>query len=371
MLEFLRRDPLLALLTALAIVLTIAARPRLEELPGLLGLHAVLLVYSLSIVSVLFTESRLFRVTAARIAARLSARAALGVYTVIVGLASSVILNDVSCVVFARFSLLLAEALGLPASLVAVATALAANIGSSLTPIGNPQNILIWRYYGVSFAEFTLAMSVFALPSLALLAIYVYMLAPRVERGGETKPSIRVRIPMAVAALALLVLNIVLAEMGLEAELLAATVTLAASLLLIGAEGVGEPGIAAMLALFIYDFSLVSRILTRYHLLPASMSCLGAYAYSLILSQLVSNVPATVILLGRTCCWRALALGVNLAGVGVIHASLANLIVARLAGVKTREYHRMALPFFLALVALYTLLAATLYQHTGCPSPGV
>jgi len=353
-----RDEPLLTLLLAAALPLTLLQPPSLRELPEALGLRAVLLVYALSIVSVLMTDSRIFRWLASRIASRLSPANALAVYVLVVGLASSIILNDVACVVFAGFSLLLAQQLGLPPSLAAVATAMAANIGSSLTPIGNPQNILVWHYYRVGFAEFTLAMSLFALPSLAALALYTRLLASR-SAAGERRaaPVVRVEPRSGVAALALLALDVVSSRAGLLPEALATLATLASGVALSGRPGLGEPGVALTLALLVYDFNRVATLLEAHHLLPTRLPCLHAYLYALLLSQLVSNVPATVMLLGRTSCWRAIALGADLAGVGLIHASLANLIVARLTGVSAREYHRIALPYFAALAAIYTSLA--------------
>ena len=65
------------------------------------------------------------------------------------------------------------------------------------------------------------------------------------------------------------------------------------------------------------------------------------------LSQLISNVPATVIFLGSKPEWLPLALGVNLGGNGLVVGSLANIIAIRISGIRMSDFHRFSMPYFL------------------------
>jgi len=67
------------------------------------------------------------------------------------------------------------------------------------------------------------------------------------------------------------------------------------------------------------------------------------------LSQLISNVPATILLSGHSPDWRALAWGVDMGGFGLAVGSLANLIALRLAGTRGSAFtfHAWAAPFLL------------------------
>lgn len=60
----------------------------------------------------------------------------------------------------------------LPATRLIVFEALAVNVGSALTPIGNPQNLFLWQLSQVSFAEFTIHMA----PLVAVLSVLLAVL---------------------------------------------------------------------------------------------------------------------------------------------------------------------------------------------------
>jgi Na+/H+ antiporter NhaD/arsenite permease-like protein len=85
----------------------------------------------------------------------------------------------------------------------------------------------------------------------------------------------------------------------------------------------------------------------------------NTYIFSALLSQLVSNVPATVFVSGFTAKWFPLSAGVNIAAQGTIIASMANIIGVRLSGGKKMIfiYHFFAIPFFIiSFVFCYILI---------------
>ncbi|KAL6641428.1 hypothetical protein ACP70R_019609 [Stipagrostis hirtigluma subsp. patula] len=73
---------------------------------------------------------------------------------VVTALASALFTNDTCCVVLTEFVLELAAERGLPAKPFLLALATSANIGSSATPIGNPQNLVIAFNSKISFLQF-------------------------------------------------------------------------------------------------------------------------------------------------------------------------------------------------------------------------
>jgi di/tricarboxylate transporter len=85
---------------------------------------------------------------------------------------------------------------------------------------------------------------------------------------------------------------------------------------------------------------------------------LTAYASGIVASQLISNVPATVLLLDRTHDAVALAVAVNVGGFGVAIGSLANLIALRLAKQPygLRWLHLVSIPFLLVCAPLVYLV---------------
>jgi Na+/H+ antiporter NhaD/arsenite permease-like protein len=81
---------------------------------------------------------------------------------------------------------------------------------------------------------------------------------------------------------------------------------------------------------------------------------LALYLSGIAGSQLISNVPATVLLLDRGPDIMALAVAVNVGGFGVVIGSLANLIALRLAKQPhgMRLFHEVSIPFLLICAPL-------------------
>lgn len=82
------------------------------------------------------------------------------------------------------------------------------------------------------------------------------------------------------------------------------------------------------------------------------------FLVSAVLSQLFSNVPATVPLLAGKPEWLPLSLGVNVGGNGFVIGSLANLIALRIARVSVKDFHRISIPYFSVTLLLSGVLLA-------------
>jgi di/tricarboxylate transporter len=83
-----------------------------------------------------------------------------------------------------------------------------------------------------------------------------------------------------------------------------------------------------------------------------------AYLAAIAASQVISNVPAAILLDGTVRDLPALAAGVSVGGFGCVLGSLANLIALRLARLPhgMREFHRISIPFLLVCAASALLL---------------
>jgi len=207
---------------------------------------------------------------------------------------------------------------------------IAVNLGSALTPWGNPQNLFIYHYYHLSPGAFFHQSYPFVLISLATLLLLSFLtLGPGKRRGldsttGENgEPLVfwdKTAILLSVFVLLVLsVLHIV-------------PVSISAGFLVL------YMGIALRSGLCRLDWWLLGTFL----LLFPTMSWLGSaltralggylggslavYGAGIGISQLISNVPAVMLLSHVTEDWRSLFYGVNLGGLGTVVASFANLI---------------------------------------------
>ncbi len=286
--------------------------------------------------------------------AKLSMLAAVAVAS-----ASAVIMNDTAMFIFIPLLLTVSRIAGVDRVRLVVTAAIAANVGSSLTPIGNPQNIIIWREYGMPFHEFVAGMLPYVLAWLGILAITVGI----VSRGRRVRippmPTVRIRRGLLIASLALLVADVAAAQLGHPFIALAVTV---ATLAVVGREAILSLDIAlvAVFTLIFIDFKEVAHLLKAARALPPTHGAFAVTLSSALISQVVSNVPATVMLTSLTPRppWLPLAVGVNAGGTGFVIGSLANFIAVRMAGVRLRDFHRYSLPYFAIALTIALLKLA-------------
>ncbi|MEO5811798.1 MAG: SLC13 family permease [Rhodanobacter sp.] len=274
---------------------------------------------------------------------------------------SMVLTNDVSLFLIVPLTVAIGASSNLPVTRVVVLEALAVNAGSTLSPIGNPQNLLLWQHSQLSFLQFAWNL----LPAAAImLALVVGFTLYWLPKGAVTVAPERMEAVIISAQLGawslLALLTMVLAMEYHQATwgaalLLTAFLWRARSSLLrvdwrllltfaaifLGLGHVAElPGIHAMLATLDFHQPLL------------------VYASGILTSQLISNVPATVLLLNHTPDVVALAVAVNVGGFGLALGSLANLIALRLLRDQhgLRTLHRASIPFLLICAPLVYLV---------------
>jgi len=94
----------------------------------------------------------------------------------------------------------------------------------------------------------------------------------------------------------------------------------------------------ASFALMFMDFGLIAELARG--ITTGLSSPTWILLVSAVLSQAVSNVSATILLIKHLKQWIPLAYGVNVGGVGLVTGSMANIIAVRLGGIRVRDMHR-------------------------------
>ncbi|HEV2219547.1 MAG TPA: SLC13 family permease [Casimicrobiaceae bacterium] len=286
--------------------------------------------------------------------------AALGL-VVAAALLSMALTNDVALFVVVPLTLGLARIAHLPSTRLVVFEALAVNVGSTLTPIGNPQNIFLWQQWGISFGGFVFQM----LPLVAILLLLLVAMtivafpARRIRVRDDAKAGALDR-ALLVASLLLFAPFLVLTDLHRVGWALAGVVVILAPL---------RPRLLreidwGLLLVFVLMF-VDLRTLANVGQVRAWVGAIGLavpehlYFAGIAASQVVSNVPAAIALAEYSQDWRVIAYAVAVGGFGMMVGSLANLIALRLSGDRRawRTFHACALPFLLisALVG-YLLL---------------
>ncbi|TVQ52352.1 MAG: transporter [Rhodobacteraceae bacterium] len=274
-------------------------------------------------------------------------------------LLSAVVTNDVALFVTVPLTLALARATPLPVGRLVVFQALAVNAGSAASPVGNPQNLLLWQVSGLGFVDFLVAM----LPIAGAMTAILFALAPLAFAGRRIAPP-ETASPMPLSPW--------LAGVSLAAYpgfilLLNAGLAPSAAAIVLGFYAVAFRRVLlgldwALLAVFILMFVVLGLLARLPIVAEAAPSALawpgGVYVLGAALSQVMSNVPAAIFLAFFTDDWRALAWGVSVGGFGLAIGSLANLIALRLAKQPGLwlEFHRWSLPMLVLGLAAGAVL---------------
>lgn len=352
---------LLLLFGALAIALALldpqplASYRRWLQLPTLAGLLGLLIAIQG------IRDSGVVQNAAAALAARMHSLRTLGLLLVAsTALLSTVLTNDVSLFLIVPLTLALGGISNLPVLRMVVLEALAVNAGSTLSPIGNPQNLLLWQVAHMSFIDFVASMWPAAAVMLVLLLMLTWCWLPagRIDLDRSRIDDADTSAVLAVSSCLALAGMVLLMEYGHPG--------FGALLMLLAFGLLRWRTLAGIDWLLLVTFAAIFLGLGHLAELPLVQHALGRldfskpltlYASAIVASQLVSNVPATVLLLERAPDPLALAVAVNVGGFGLAIGSMANLIALRLARQShgLRQFHLVSIPFLLACAPLVYL----------------
>ncbi|MFN4070463.1 MAG: SLC13 family permease [Thermus caldifontis] len=289
------------------------------------------------------------------------------------GFLSALFLNDTMALLLTPLVLSLTRGLGLNPVPYLLALMAAVNTGSLMTPTGNPQNIVVASLSGLSYLGFVAALWPVALLGLGLQVVLLVLLYPEVRslKPLPPMPPLRYRLHRPLLAKGLWVAGGLFLAFLLGYPM-AQGALVAAGLLLFTRRLRSERYFLRvdweLLLMFAALFMVtegVRRLGLVEFLLPLAATPLGLLTGAALLSLMVSNVPAVLLLaplVQEPRDWLLLAGGSTLAGNLTLLASVANLIVAEGAGregvrIGLWEHLRLGLPLtLLTLGLLYALL---------------
>ena len=242
------------------------------------------------------------------------------------------ITNDVSLLTFVPFACLVMGFIGRAdlAAPVVVLQAIAANMGSMLTPFGNPHNLFIYEVFQTPVGEFLATTSPFTIFSAVLIALVIVALTAGKRGGGVnlTKESLPAT-PLHVTDTALFgVVFLVCVLCVLKVVPVWAMLIVVCGLALARNWRLFAKVDWFLLGTFLCFFVFSGNLAAIPQVHAALTGAMGASPFWITLgaSQVISNVPATALLSGFTTDWQAVLLGADIGGLGTPVGSLANLI---------------------------------------------
>lgn len=348
---FLRMNRATIALAGATLLMAMGAIP-LEDAYAALDLDTLTLLFAMMILNANLRIAGFFQLVGSRVVRLARTPYQLLAWIVLAaGVLSAIFLNDTIVLIFTPLTLEICRTLRQPPIPYLIALVTAANIGSTATITGNPQNMIIGIASGIPFVEFTAALAPVALLGM-VIAWAVVSLVYRRQLSAATfsaPPALTITIHAALlrkcALSTLLMLIAFVAGVSIPLAALGA-----AALLLITRRWEPERIFAeidwSLLVFFAGLFIVTGSLETMgaserlFDLLQplAAQGIVALTLVSVLLSNLISNVPA--VLLFRPFVpnfpdpqqtWLTLAMATTLAGNLTLLGSVANLIVAEIA----------------------------------------
>ena len=332
------------IISALCAAITMFFVPPDEEYIGYIDFRVLCLLFCLMAVVAGFKYAGVFGSLTYQLLNRIKNGRLLGITLVLLPFFSSMLVtNDVALIIFIPFTVGLMQKSDLKKQIIPVIVlqTVAANLGSMATPVGNPQNLFIYSAFNLSFSEFfgvTLPLTAVSLAALTVVSIFLLPQELRINNLTEERISDKKQLLVFITMFVISLLT-VLRVMPYQ---LTTAITVAV-LLLINRKLFKE--IDFMLLLTFICFFVISENLSRLELVRTFLQGLlekSTLFTSIGTSQIISNVPAAVLLSGFTDNVKELLAGVNIGGLGTPIASLASLITLKLymktKGAKTGRF---------------------------------
>ena len=252
---------------------------------------------------------------------------------------SMFVTNDVSLLIFVPLTILLLRTAGRERYILPVVTMenIAAIRGSMLMPFGSPQNLFLYGRSGVSFGRFVLHMLPLCALSGVLLVVFIFVLyrrSPEPAAPAQAAPPQRFGVRQGVyLALFALILTVIVTRAGWWYVALGVVLAVIAAVDRRLFLRVDYVLLVTFLCFFVFSSSIAGNPAVAGFL---QRSVAGReYWWAIGLSQVISNVPASIVLYPFTENFAGLIYGADTAGLCSLIGSLASVINYR---IYVREY---------------------------------
>lgn len=363
--DFLKKDTVLSIAILLAVISAFMVKPSKEYI-SYIDYRVLVLLFALMLVVGGFKSLGVFRLLGEKLCCNVSSLRSLTiVLTCLCFFSSMLITNDVALITFVPFTISVFVMIACEDKLIPVIVieTIAANLGSMLTPIGNPQNLLLFSAGNMTVGEFIKHMLPITVISFLLILGCILILKNQsicIEiKEGEAQESIIKKKEFWVYMILFLVC------MGNVFHLYSYWIVgfvVVLVVLLVNKKLFAEVDYSLLLTfagffIFIGNMKQIDAINQWImDIITGNELIIGVLA-----SQVISNVPAAMLLSGFTTDFKELLYGVNIGGLGTLIASMASLISYRFYGKaypeRKQEYFKKFTIYNVVLLVIILTLA--------------
>lgn len=365
--EFFKKDAVLSIALLLALGSACFVKPGMEYFTYI-DYRVLVLLLALMLVVSGFKSLGVFRLLGEKLCQNVnSLRGLMLVLTCLCFFGSMLITNDVALITFVPFTISVFTMIACEDKLMpaVIIETIAANLGSMLTPIGNPQNLLLFSAGGMTVTEFILHMLPLTIASFVLVLAGILFLQNQsicieIEiKGKAAQETVTKKKEFWIYVLLFLVC------MGNVFHLYSywiVGIIVVLTILIVNRRLFAEADYSLLLTftgffIFIGNMKQIDAINQWIlDIITGNELMIGILA-----SQIISNVPAAMLLSGFTNDFKELLYGVNIGGLGTLIASMASLISYRFYG---KAYPKRKKVYFKQFTVYNVVFLAVLYGFT-------
>ena len=334
-LSFLKKDAVLTAAWTLAILSMAAVPPSIRYI-SYLDLHTLGLLFCLMATMAGLQAMGFFHQMGESLLMRIHSLRQLEMLLVLLCFFSSMfITNDVALITFVPFAIELLKMIRREDRLIPVVVlqTIAANLGSMLTPIGNPQNLYLFGVSDMKLKDFLVLMLPFTIVAGAMLFLWTLAvckksgkLSVKTDITAENFDTYSTKDKTKLSGYVLLFVLCLLTVARLIPWQIITLCALAFSA--IADRNVLKTVDYSLLLTFCGFFIFIGNM-SRVEIFRSVLSSIinGHELFiAVAASQIISNVPCAILLSGFTNKLNALIIGTNIGGLGTLIASMASLI---------------------------------------------
>lgn len=362
LLQYLKRNPDLFTAAVLAVATSFFTDFSIKTTIKVLNLKILLLLLCLMLVVSSFKKLGVLTLVYMKLCSMAgNTRALSRIFIFLNFFISMLITNDVSLIIFIPVAIAAFTKVQRQDLLIKVLSlqTIAANVGSALTPIGNPQNLFIYTVFNYDLLTFIrVTFPIIAVSFVLLLLTSHFIDKQPLKYDSEIKVTIDSKKSIFTALLFILCLMSVLRVLNVYVM----SIPVLVSVFLMD-KSLFKQADYKLLLLFVFLFVFVNNVCQISTVKMFAQRFVDSYEYfsSVALSQIVSNVPAAVMLSNFASDTDMFLKGVNVGGLGTIVASMASLITFKFY-IKTpgalplyymKKFTRYNIGFLLVLLTLH------------------
>ena len=321
--SFFKKEIIFSISLILAIISCFFVKPSINYL-NYINWDTIILLFVIMVIVEVLKNLAIFEILVRRLLTKIGNARGLVLVLVFTCFFSSIfITNDVSLIIFVPFSILAlkkVDRIDLTILTVSLQT-IAANVGCMVLPIGAPHNIVMYTVSKIPFASFFLLLLPYVIASIIFLIICLLFIPkedislPKMSKIESDRKDFFKRVFLGVDYYLLL----------------------------------------TFIALFVLIGNLEN--VAFFNLLFKKWIIGNEVLWGIVASQVISNVPAAMLLSGFSTNYAAIIVGINIGGLGTLIASMANLISYKIL---VREYEEFKIKYLVVFTALNVILLVIL-----------